>query len=186
MTRYRWRCPFCNHDAVIDESLATSVRHKFGAGNKYGYQVVRTHVVVCPNPECREFTLAVTLHDHKSVAGEYRDLDAKKEWALIPAADMQTFPDYVPSAILDDYREACLIRDLSPKASATLARRCLQGMIRDFWKVKAGRLVDEIDAIKDQVDPATWKAIDAVRRIGNIGAHMEADPARGVERALVQ
>lgn len=67
-----------------------------------------------------------------------------------------------------------MIRDLSPKASATLSRRCLQGIIRDFWKVKSGRLVDEIAAISDKVDPLTWQGIDAVRKIGNIGAHMEA------------
>ncbi len=48
-------------------------------------------------------------------------------------------------------------------------------MIRDFWKVKPGRLVDEIDAIKDLVDPDIWEAITAVRKLGNIGAHMEAD-----------
>jgi hypothetical protein len=76
---------------------------------------------------------------------------------------------------LDDYREACLIQDLSPKASATLSRRCLQGILRDFWQVKPGRLVNEIDQIKDKVDPETWAAIDAVRTIGNIGAHMEKD-----------
>jgi hypothetical protein len=48
-------------------------------------------------------------------------------------------------------------------------------MIRDFWKVKPGRLVDEIAAIQSQVDPLTWDAIEAVRKIGNIGAHMEKD-----------
>jgi len=50
-------------------------------------------------------------------------------------------------------------------------------MIRDFYagRVKPGRLVDEIAAIKDMVDPVTWDSIEAVRKIGNIGAHMEKD-----------
>ena len=30
-------------------------------------------------------------------------------------------------------------------------------------------------AIKDKVDGDTWSAIDAVRDVGNIGAHMEKD-----------
>ena len=68
-----------------------------------------------------------------------------------------------------------MIKNLSPKASATLSRRCLQGMVRNFWEVKPGRLLDELNAIKDKVDPATWSAIDAIRSIGNIGAHMEKD-----------
>jgi hypothetical protein len=55
-------------------------------------------------------------------------------------------------------------------------------MIRDFWAVKkpAGhkgpwRLKEEIESIKDKVEPETWEAIDSVRKIGNIGAHMEED-----------
>ena len=49
-------------------------------------------------------------------------------------------------------------------------------MIRDFWKVTGKRnLWAEIEAIKDEVDASTWKAIDAVRQVGKIGAHMEQD-----------
>lgn len=29
--------------------------------------------------------------------------------------------------------------------------------------------------MRDKIDPLTWQAIDAVRHIGNIGAHMEED-----------
>ncbi|MDH4270147.1 MAG: DUF4145 domain-containing protein [Dehalococcoidia bacterium] len=70
-----------------------------------------------------------------------------------------------------------MIRDLSPKASATLSRRCLQGIIRDFWrgKVKPGRLAREIEQLEGLVDDDTWQAIDGVRSVGNIGAHMEED-----------
>jgi hypothetical protein len=96
-------------------------------------------------------------------------------WNLIPPSRAKVFPDYVPQPIRDDYVEACAIRDLSPKASATLSRRCLQGMIRDFWKIVKARLLDEIEALEDKVDAQTWAAIDAVRKIGNIGAHMEKD-----------
>lgn len=35
--------------------------------------------------------------------------------------------------------------------------------------------MDEIEAIREKVDAVTWSAIDAVRHIGNIGAHMEKD-----------
>jgi hypothetical protein len=48
-------------------------------------------------------------------------------------------------------------------------------MIRDFWGIRKRRLKDEVDALQDKVDPETWAAIDSVRSIGNIGAHMEAD-----------
>src|SRR5690606_8071979 len=45
----------------------------------------------------------------------------------------------------------------------------------DFWGISMRRLIDEIDAIHDKVAPDTWQAIDAVRQMGNIGAHMEQD-----------
>jgi hypothetical protein len=48
-------------------------------------------------------------------------------------------------------------------------------MIRGFFGVSKARLVEEIEAIKNKVDLTTWAAIDAVRSIGNIGAHMEKD-----------
>jgi hypothetical protein len=73
---------------------------------------------------------------------------------------------------------------LSPKASATITRRCIQGIIRDFCEISKKRLIDEIRELRDRVDagkaPAgvqadTVDAIDHVRAIGNIGAHMEAD-----------
>jgi hypothetical protein len=105
-------------------------------------------------------------------------------WKLLPPSSAKPQPDYIPQAIRDDYYEACVIRDLSPKASATIIRRCLQGMIRDFCNISKRRLIDEIDELRTRVQdgkaplgvqPDTVEAIDHVRGIGNIGAHMEAD-----------
>jgi len=93
-------------------------------------------------------------------------------------------PQYIPRALKEDYEEACQIQELSPKAAATLVRRCLQGMIRDFAGIAKATLFEEIAALRQAVDngsaPAgvthdSIDAIDAVRGIGNIGAHMEKD-----------
>jgi hypothetical protein len=110
-----------------------------------------------------------------SEGGSFKLGKVFEEWLLRPSSLALVFPDYVPAPIRQDYEEACKIRNLSPKASATLSRRCLQGIIRDFKGIVKKRLVDEIDALRDEVDPDTWAAIDAVRQIGNIGAHMEKD-----------
>ena len=57
-------------------------------------------------------------------------------------------------------------------------------MIRDFCQITKGTLAKEIEALKEAVDggraPAgvtseTVEAIDHVRSIGNIGAHMEKE-----------
>src|SRR5690606_14941785 len=153
----------------------------FADGNKYGTQVVRWAATTCPNPDCGEYEFRVTVADEAqsgTANGQMVVLRPRKirhHWDLVPASQMKVLPAYIPGPIVEDYKEACLILGGSPKASATLARRCLQGMIRDFWGISMRRLIDEIDAIHDKVAPDTWQAIDAVRQMGNIGAHMEQD-----------
>jgi hypothetical protein len=170
-----WKCPFCDQTATLQKPNYSSEDHHFENGSKHGDQIARTTVVVCPNDDCKEYTLRVSLYE-AAYQGSWKALNSPiRIWQLIPASAALGFPDYIPAAIIDDYNEACSIRDLSPKASATLSRRCLQGIIRDFWNVRKPRLVDEIEVIRDKVDPLTWDAIDAVRHIGNIGAHMEKD-----------
>ncbi len=69
-----------------------------------------------------------------------------------------------------------MIANDSPKASAAMSRRCLQGIVRDFWNIppsKRGNLGAEINYIKDKVDADTFESIKAVREVGDIGAHME-------------
>jgi len=178
MAKFNWECPFCGHKAVVhdgDEGTVSSFRHLFDNDNKYGPQSVRGQIIVCPNEECQEYTLHVTTYNCQPQYGQMKETEQREIWRLVPDSEAKVFPDYIPEPILADYQEACSIRDKSPRASATLSRRCLQGMIRDFWNVRKNRLIDEIDAIEDKVDPETWDAIDGVRQIGNIGAHMEKD-----------
>lgn len=84
-------------------------------------------------------------------------------------------PSVVPESIVNDYNEACAIESLSPKASATLARRCVQQIIRGFFGVSRGTLNEEIQAIKGAISGPVWESVDALRQLGNIGAHPEKD-----------
>ena len=175
--KFNWTCPYCNKEATIMDANCSSSFHAFDLGNKDGESGIITKIISCPNDECRDYEITASLHASHHVAG-YNRVTAntqRLEWSLKPNSVAKQFPSYIPEAILADYNESCLIKTLSPKASATLSRRCLQGIIRDFWGVKQGRLVDEINSINDTVDPITWQAIDSVRSIGNIGAHMEKD-----------
>jgi len=172
---HHWTCPFCGRDTTITESDVSNDSHTMTIKNSLGSCQLFSGFVVCPNPNCKKYALSATLCEYLVVDRAWVTGEVIQHWALIPASDAKVFPDYVPAPIRDDYLEACAIKNLSPKASATLARRCLQGMIRDFWGITKSRLIDEIEAIKDKVDPLTWSAIDAVRSVGNIGAHMEKD-----------
>ena len=177
MDPFNWTCPFCNQPTTI-----TQPNHKEGYNyvdlpTKDGAKQITFLFVACPNPNCQRLALSVALHEARLSQNTGHLMAGKilKEWNLIPGGTAKPFPDYIPEQLRADYDEACQIRDLSPKASATLCRRCLQGMIRDFWGIARSRLKDEIDALQDRVDSETWRAIDAIRQIGNIGVHMEKD-----------
>lgn len=174
---FNWKCPYCNHASTITYSNYSMHTHFFENGNKDGSLGIWSSVTVCPNNECKEYTIEAKLFRVKGTLGSGRELLGKPimRWQLRPQSKAKPFPSYIPQQILDDYGEACLIKDLSPKASATLSRRALQGTIRDFWNIKKNRLIDEINELKGRIDHSTWEAIDAVRSIGNIGAHMEKD-----------
>jgi Domain of unknown function (DUF4145) len=186
---HSWVCHYCKRTVC-----ATTVVHvQSYQSHKHG-RVFRVSVrfMECAYSACKEVTISARLEcvsipqpvpdprlrgTHLSPApGIFRNDFPMETWIRPTRPDIKDFSEYVPEAIRRDYEEACLIRDLSPKASATLSRRCLQGMIRDFHGVKKKRNLQlEIEAIKTKVDPPIWNAIDGLRKIGNIGAHMEKD-----------
>lgn len=177
MESFNWTCPHCERAVTISSERYSEEWHTLRIDNADGRFTLSSVFIVCPNPECSRYTLTADLFESsKHYSAQREELGSEvQSWKLIPSSKGKTFPSYIPETIRDDYSEACQILELSPKASATLARRCLQGILRDFWGAKPGRLVDEIDQIHSQVDPLTWGAIDALRKLGNIGAHMEKD-----------
>jgi hypothetical protein len=178
MVNFNWKCPYCNHDSTVLSSNYYEGEDTLTIDNAIGTLFIKYEFIVCPNRECKKVSLCFSLEDvGQFISGKVvRPHSFNRKWTLLPESIAKTLPDYIPKPIIDDYNEACLIKDLSPKASATLSRRCLQTMIRDFWGVKGKKnLYEEIEAVKDKVNPQTWKAIGAVRNLGNIGAHMEED-----------
>lgn len=171
---FSWTCPHCQRDTSITTNYYSEEKCFWGGiENSYTFQ---TNAIFCPNNNCRKITLEVAIFKNSQGpdGSSYKDKQLS-HWKLIPHSKAKPFPEYIPKVIRDDYTEACLILDLSPKASATLSRRCLQGMVRDFWGVKAKNLHQEILAIKEKIDEDLWLAIDNIRTMGNFGAHMEKD-----------
>lgn len=173
---FSWLCPFCNQNATItNQNFSTGSHIPYIEGKNWHTGAV-VEFIVCPNPDCRSYSFEASLYKQRTNGNGARVFGAlETSWLLFPASNAKVFPEYVPKPVRDDYNEACAIKELSPKSSATLARRALQGMIRDFWSVKKSNLKQAIEALEEKVDPLVWKAIDGVRTIGNIGAHMEKD-----------
>lgn len=172
---FNWVCPHCETKTTINSENFTSGEDILHINNYEGFRILENEWIVCPNSHCQKITLTLKLFNAEYKLGKWNKKEIIKQWRLLPNSYARQFPNYIPKPIINDYEEACAILETSPKASATLSRRCLQGIIRDFHGISKNRLVDEINAIKDIIDPLIWQSIDAVRKVGNIGAHMEKD-----------
>lgn len=190
MTAFNWDCPHCNSAQTVQgPQLDRQLSRIFVEGHVGGEVAYDTEAIVCANRDCRKLSVWVgVVPITRSAANTSWRQKAGVEplfaERVVPRAEGKPQPASVPSVLVDDYREACLIADLSPKASATLARRCLQGMIRDFCDIRKPTLAQEIAELRRQTDAAqappgvtieTVNAMDHVRHIGNVGAHMEKD-----------
>lgn len=167
-------CPYCNVVMAISRDTFRTQHPCFEKTDGHLDQqytnipfyesTLQVNFYKCPN--CKEYTIIA-----KGVGDSVKDVLVP----IRPISSAKQFPDYIPEAIRNDYEEACAIMTLSPKASATLSRRCLQGMIHDFWGIKEKNLNAEISTLKDKIPSDLWASIDALRQLGNICAHMESD-----------
>jgi hypothetical protein len=188
---FNWVCPYCGAaQAVSNDRYSQSTYAFFLKDMTEGELALERTATVCSNPDCSRTTIRVRIGNYKtsrmggSTFYQLTDEGLVFSDTVAPRSSAKPQPAYIPSPLREDYEEACLIANLSPKASATLSRRCLQGMIRDFCSISKKRLIDEIKALKAAVEDGsadrsisveTVEAIDHLRSLGNIGAHMEAD-----------
>ena len=104
---------------------------------------------------------------------------------VYPLSQVQAYPrfpkrklvdDAVPESFRADYIEACNVLEISPKASAALSRRVLQGILQD-QDYRSKNLAKQIDSVLvesglDKILPRSIRnKIDAVRNFGNFAAH---------------
>lgn len=187
-TPRNWTCPHCGRDQTATGADFSSDYFDFQmTKTALGDLSVEGAALCCANQKCRKPTVHLTVGNrvfHSSINRWIITDNILFDRRVFPESTAMPQPEFIPRALRQDYLEACQIRELSPKASATLARRCLQGMIRDFCGISQSRLVDEIAELRRRVGKGnapknvseeSVEAIDAVRKIGNIGAHMEKD-----------
>ena len=158
-----FKCLYCG--IPLDEVQNSIKRYFYENGTVADWQHYYFYIKTYYCPDCKKPII---------FADGNNDLD-RFHTMVYPKSAAKQFPDYIPAQIRQDYEEAYSIVDLSPKASATLSRRCLQGMIHDFHNIHAKNLNAEITQLKDTISTVEWQVLDGLRKIGNIGAHMEHD-----------
>lgn len=183
-TPFNWACPSCNVKTTITSSNFASNAFRLDCDVTPDEKsvIVDGYLVQCPNAECDEQYVLIEAHHattQKTGNGTRFHANRTRPVGIASVVYYPTTPvplsSHVPKYVQKDYSEAYLIRTFSPKASATLARRALQGMIRDFWAISKPTLHAELTAIKDKCDGDLYGAMMGLKSIGNIGAHPERD-----------
>jgi hypothetical protein len=134
-------------------------------------------------PECKG--LIVLLREGKYRAdqeGFGTLITTAKEEIIYPKAVLPSPLDPgIPKKYRDDYKEACAVLSLSPKASAAITRRLLQHVLREEYKIDRGSLDKEIQAFIQlgNIPSHISEAVDAVRNVGNFAAHPLKDTNTG-------
>ncbi len=175
------KCPHCTitfHDENKEVIL--------GQDPDGGWKLVQRR---CPN--CSKFIIhlvngeATLIQAHAApyittvrsqYAGKIGDVSEKTVTLIHPKGSSRPpCPMQVPKEIAEDYLEACLILNDSPKASAAISRRCLQNILRDPNAANAQEkdLAEQIQHVLNSKTLPSYIAddLDAVRNIGNFAAH---------------
>lgn len=186
-----YKCPYCNDTFTITHDNSSQIRinehfnhHSVGfdkginietGGNYFVLNGDEKHnsafdviLLRCPNSNCGKTT--IYLNSFGDYFPNYRG-------QFLPNANITAIPEYVPNNIIKDINEAELILDLSHNASATLSRRSLQAMIRDFHNIEERTLHKEIEELRNQalITIDEFDVLMALKSIGNYGAHPNED-----------
>ncbi len=144
----------------------------------------------CANSECREVVIWVSEQTRGFIGGVPAKVNESK-WIAYPhgAGVVPTVDPTVKAELAQDYREAYLVLDLSPRLAAVMARSIVEDLLRDAGYTgyltsqieKCLRDPDRTTAIKDLLDP--------LRALGDWGAHPFKDDEGNrlpVDRAVVE
>lgn len=186
MTSFRWQCPYCGSHSIVTNANHSVDVLDLEKTSRHGPLALVAVSTSCPNTDCKELELKVYWGSPKK--GQYGTTGitgpAQGQRQLLPEAKVIPLPDDIPEEIRITYRETVLVAEISGRAGAAMARRCLQGIVRDFFEIptnKRGNLGAELSFVKDKIDPDLWEAIQSVRGIGDIGAHMDKNVDRIID-----
>lgn len=171
MTGEAIKCPHCSMGTAVEfDTLGAQYMHNRVNNPDTRYSIDYGH---CQNPGCG--LLIVRLKEE----GEGRPLAAR--YVIPRSRAAMKFSD-VPPELVKDYEQANAVFDASPEASAALARRCLQRVIREHMGVKAPRLYDEIKAVADSgsVPRHLAEGLNKIMEIGGLATHPAHDEQKGV------
>ena len=173
------QCPNCGVGVRVELRVLGTWSTEPDAKVADGYALVYDHC-----PECRSLLLLLQRgptrrYQDECEAPEYHLEAARETELLYPANRGRRAPAEVPEPDRTDFAEASAVLSLSPKASAALSRRILQGVLRQAFGIRKATLAQELAVFLETPGLPSYlrKALDAVRNIGNLAVHPEVDAA---------
>lgn len=174
------QCPHCGTEfhpqrRTLEIELPSFVRNP---GADYGHNVRSEHwwynATACV--KCRR-PIVDFIHT-ENIGSGIREDDPIRVYPR--SSSRAPTPNEIPADLKKDYEEACEVLSISAKASAALARRCMQTILRGQGYTQHN-LVDQVNAVLKETDASKsmpshlHDQIDAVRNFGNFGAHPITD-----------
>ena len=173
------KCPYCGYmyEVVLGGNTYSNIFSDPG-----GSAAVHSVIYVCPHIACGK--TEVTVDAGSPPASRKRADDGERGGArgdlqnsffkarLLPPegyGKREFSVPSVPEAVFRDYDEACRLLKTSPCASATYARRCLQGMVRKKFKLKPGKFLNEIKSLSSMNGTVATEIVEALERVRKIG-----------------
>jgi len=163
----RTECPYCLTVVLFENSGGFTREIK---DNKF----LKLSLVRCPN--CSQITVS-----YQVLLKNEEEEEVLEEAIIFPlSSGRPPVPGEVPVNIANDYNEACLVFPFSAKASAALARRCLQSILTNTAKTKTRNLSGQIDEVMDDLPSQIGYNLDAIREVGNFAAHEQKSTETGL------
>jgi hypothetical protein len=129
-------------------------------------------LIICPG--CSRPIVDLTLYPPHCMD----DLDLITRSRVWPRSGRMA-PPVVPEAIARDYNEGAFVLDRSPRASAALARRCLEQVLEGYLSATGSDLKKQIDSVKEKVPENVYRGLHGLRTIGNFSVHLNKDTNTG-------
>lgn len=160
------QCPYCKVGIRLDVKSNQTFPAK--RDSEFGYQLTFGSC-----PECEGFVALMHQGVHKFIDGESELVQITRTDRVYPMHIDRISDSRIPERYRKEYNEANSIMFASPKASATLSRRLLQQVIQQEYNIKRQNLEREIDEFIQltEIPSHIRGAVDAIRHVGNFGAH---------------
>lgn len=172
-------CPSCGVGVRLDFQVVVTLSPASDAKLAEGYAIAYEHC-----PECGSLIVQlqrgkVHRYQEECEAPVYHLGAVRDTELLYPSGRGRRAQTEVPEPHRSDFTEASAVLAVSPKASAALSRRILQGVLRQTFGIRKATLAQELAAFLERPGLPSYlsKALDPVRNIGNLAAHPELDLA---------